>query len=117
MKTRKEVIDFCLTLGDGYEDYPFSDPNWTMMRHKSNKKTFACIFEREGKIWINVKCDPNMAYFWRNAYEAVIPAYHMNKVHWNSIILDGTVKKSDIMNMIADSFYLTEKHKKISANT
>ena len=107
METRKDVIDFCKTFENVYEDYPFREDNWTLMRHRNNKKTFAMVFERNGKIWINVKCEPNFTYFWRNAFEGVIPAYHMNKEHWNSIILDGTVPDDAVMNMIADSYKLT----------
>ena len=107
MEKRKDVIDFCKTFENVYEDYPFRDDNWTLMRHRNNKKTFATVFERNGKIWINVKCEPSFTYFWRNAFEGVIPAYHMNKEHWNSIILDGTVPDDAVMNMIADSYKLT----------
>jgi len=107
METRQDVIDFCKTFENVYEDYPFRDDNWTLMRHRNNKKSFATVFERNGKIWINVKCEPNFTYFWRNAFEGVIPAYHMNKEHWNSIILDGTVPDDAVMNMIADSYKLT----------
>lgn len=108
MKTREEAVDFCLSLKGTYEDYPFSDFNWTVMRCKKNKKTFALIFERQGRIWINVKCEPNLAELWRNTYDSVIPAYHMNKKHWNSIILDGTVPSAEIKNMILDSLALVE---------
>lgn len=108
MKTRKDVIDYCLTLKNVYEDYPFHDFNWTVMRHMDNKKMFAAIYERMGCIWINVKCDPNLTYMWRDAFRSVVPAYHMNKYHWNSIILDGTVPDADIKNMIEDSFDLTK---------
>ena len=101
MTTRQEVIDFCLSLNDTYEDYPFHDFNWTIMRHKGNQKMFAAIYEHLGNIWVNVKCDPNLTYMWRSTYESVVPAYHMNKWHWNSIILD-------IKNMIDDSFELTK---------
>ena len=111
MKTRKEVIDFCLSLENTYEDYPF-DVNWTVMRHKDNKKMFAAIYEHLGNVWVNVKCDPNLSYMWRNTFESVVPAYHMNKYHWNSIILDGTVPVDDIKNMIFDSFELTKSEKK-----
>ena len=45
MRTRIEVIDFCLSLDDTYEDYPFHDFNWTVMRHKGNKKMFAATYE------------------------------------------------------------------------
>jgi len=108
MKTRQGVIDFCLSLDDAYEDYPFHDFNWTVMRHKSNQKMFAAICERLGNIWVNVKCDPKLAYMWRSAYESVVPAYHMNKWHWNSIILDGSIPTDEIKNMIDDSFELTK---------
>lgn len=110
--TRREVIDFCLTFDGVYEDYPFDDFNWTLMRHRENKKTFATIFERHDRIWVNVKCEPALARILRSNFESVIPAYHMNKEHWNSIILDGSVPKSEIMNMIADSYMLTQPKKR-----
>ena len=69
---------------------------------------FAAIFERYGKIWVNVKCEPSLSELFRNTYDSVIPAYHMNKTHWNSIILDGTVPDSEIENMIIDSLKLVE---------
>lgn len=105
-KTREEAITFCLSLKNTYEDYPF-DANWAVMRHRENKKMFAAIFEHLGKIWVNVKCDPNLSYMWRNSFTAVVPAYHMNKYHWNSIILDGTIPVDAIQHMICDSYYLT----------
>ncbi|MBQ2967368.1 MAG: MmcQ/YjbR family DNA-binding protein [Clostridia bacterium] len=108
MKTRQEMIAFCLSLAGAYEDYPFHDSNWTVMRHKGNKKMFAAICERMGNIWVNVKCDPNLTHMWRSTYEAVVPAYHMNKLHWNSIILDGSIPETDIKNMVFDSFELTK---------
>lgn len=107
MKTRKEAIDFCLTLADVYEDYPFHDDNWTLIRHKGTAKTFATIYERQGNIWLNLKCDPMLTAMWRSAYQSVIPAYHMNKYHWNSVILDGTIPDKDIEIMIKDSYHLT----------
>ena len=110
MKERRDVINFCMSLENVYEDYPFNDPNWTVMRHKENKKMFAAIFMRRGYIWVNVKCDPNISYMWRNAYHSVIAAYHMNKQHWNSIILDGTIPPDEVKNMIFDSYNLTLKH-------
>jgi len=112
MRTRQEVIDFSLSLGDTYEDYPFHDSNWTVMRHRGNSKMFAAICERLGNIWINVKCDPNLTYMWRSAYNAVVPAYHMNKLHWNSIILDGSIPPDEIKNMICDSYDLTKPKKR-----
>ena len=107
MRERKEVIEFCLGLNGAYEDYPFHDFNWMVMRHKDNKKMFAAIYENKGNIWVNVKCAPNLTYMCRNSFESVVPAYHMNKEHWNSIILDGSVPYEDIKLMICDSYELT----------
>lgn len=106
MKTREEAIAYCNTFEKVYEDMPFHDANWSLMRHTANKKTFACIYEKEGQIWINVKCDPEWRDFWRSTYEAVVPAYHMNKEHWNSIILNGTIPEKDIQRMIGESYDL-----------
>ena len=115
MRTREEAIACCMQLADVYEDYPFHDENWTVMRHRKNKKIFACVFQRQGCIWINVKCGPGWREFWRQKYEAVIPAYHMNKEHWNSILLNGTGYESDIRDMIGESYRLTApKEKNIS---
>ncbi len=72
MRTRQEAIRFCLLLGGCYEDYPFRDPNWTVIRHNDSRKVFAWIFEREGNIWINVKSDPEWRNFWREAFDLVI---------------------------------------------
>ena len=77
------------------------------MRHKKNQKVFAWIFEKEDHIWVNVKCDPEWRDFWRSAYASVVPAYHLNKTHWNSVILDGTVQNNDIRRMIEESYHLT----------
>ncbi|MCI5727688.1 MAG: MmcQ/YjbR family DNA-binding protein [Clostridium sp.] len=112
MKSRKVVIDFCKGLEDVYEDYPFSDKNWTVIRHKENKKIFAWIFERNGYIWVNVKCSLDERDFFRKVYKSVVPAFHLNKEHWNSIILDGTVPDVDIKRMIVKSYELTKKYKK-----
>lgn len=118
MIKREEAIFYCKSFSNVIEDYPFHDNNWTLMRHKLNKKTFACIYEHQNNIWINVKCDPEWRDFWRSAFKSIVPAYHMNKEHWNSIILDGTIPKEDIERMIAESYELTKpKEKKRNNNT
>ncbi|MCD8384403.1 MAG: MmcQ/YjbR family DNA-binding protein [Clostridiales bacterium] len=112
MTTREDAIRACLTLPFSYEDYPFDDTNWTIIRHLENKKIFAMIFQREGRIWINVKAEPVSGDFWRQIYPAVVPAYHMNKQHWISIILDGSMEEDDILRLIQDSYALTAPKKK-----
>ena len=107
MLTRADAIDACLQLGDAFEDYPFDDPGMTCMRHQSNMKIFAFIFEREGRIWINVKAEPLKVDFWQQAFPAVRPGWHMNKRHWISIILDGSMIDADVCMLIEDSHCLT----------
>lgn len=112
MTTRAEAFAFCNSLADTYENMPFHDPNWTVIRHKANKKVFAWIYVKEGYIWINVKCDQEWRDFWRSAYLSVLPGYHLNKEHWNAIILDGTVPEKDIIRMIEESYDLTKLNKR-----
>ena len=118
MLTRDEAIEVCLRFEDSFEDYPFKDVNWTIMRHKSNNKMFAAIYERCGKIRINLKAEPMTGEFWRNVFPAVVPAYHMNKEHWISVILDGTMTDEEIIPLIEDSFLLTmpKKNKTMQEN-
>ena len=104
--TRREAIDACLSLPDAYEDYPF-DGNWAVMRHQTNKKMFAAVYNHEGRVWINVKAEPGWADFWKSVYPAVVPAYHMNKQHWISVILDGSMTGEEILHLIDDSYRLT----------
>lgn len=106
MTRREEVLEFGMTFPDAYIDAPFRDDNWILLRFKKNKKAFAWTYEREGHIWVNVKADPMWREFWRSAYKSVRPAYHQNKEHWNSIILDGTIPRQDIERMIAESYDL-----------
>lgn len=107
MKNRKEAIAACMEFDNVYEDYPFDDGNWTVMRHAVGQKAFALIFEREGKIWINVKQTPEDCFILRELYTAVLPAYHMNKRHWVSIVLDGSMKKREIVALLKKSYDLT----------
>ena len=60
----------------------------------------------DGQIRLNLKGDPNSNYFWRKIYPSVLPGYHQNKEHWNTVILDGTVPDEDIRHMILDSYEL-----------
>lgn len=111
MKNRKEVLDYGITLPDVYIDTPFHDPNWVLLRYRKNKRAFAWTYERNGDIWMNVKVSPEWRDFWRSAYASVLPAYHQNKEHWNSIILDGSIPDEEIKRMIAESYDLIKDKK------
>lgn len=112
MRTREEAAAYCLTLADTYADTPFRDENWTVIRCRGSRKVFAWIFEREGNIWVNVKMRPEWRDFWRETYAAVIPAYHLNKEHWSSVILDGSVPEKEVYRMIEESYDLVTQNTK-----
>ena len=106
MTTRQEVLDYGMTLSGVYTDAPFHDENWILLRYRKNKKAFAWTYERDGRMWVNVKVAPEWRDLWRSAYEAVIPGYHQNKEHWNSVRLDGSIPDEEIKRMIAESYDL-----------
>lgn len=106
MKTREEILAYGLTFADTYVDTPFSDANWQLVRVKQRKKAFLWTYEKDGFLNLNVKADPEWRDFWRNTYEAVVPGYHQNKEHWNTIILDGSIPEEDVKRMIAESYDL-----------
>jgi len=106
MKTRKEALEYGLSFPNTYQDAPFHDPNWQLVRVKKNKKAFLWTYERDGFINLNVKADPEWRDFWRSAYASVIPGWHQNKEHWSTIILDGSIPRKDIERMIAESYDL-----------
>lgn len=106
MKTRQEALDYGLSFPNTYQEAPFHDPNWQLIRVKDSKKVFLWTYERNGFINLNVKVSPAWRDFWRDAFPSVIPGWHQNKDNWNTIILDGSIPDDAIKNMIADSYDL-----------
>lgn len=102
MTTREEALAYGLSFDNVYEEKPFHDPNWQLVRVRGSKKAFLWIYERNGFINLNVKVAPEWRDFWRSAYDSVIAGYHQNKEHWNTIILDGTIPEKEIRRMIAE---------------
>lgn len=106
MKTRKEALEYGLSFSDTYKDTPFHDANWQLVRYRGNKKAFLWTYEKDGYVNLNVKVDPERAYLWRDMYKSVLPGYHQNKDHWNTIVLDGSIPEKDIKTMIEESYDL-----------
>ncbi|MDR3319755.1 MAG: MmcQ/YjbR family DNA-binding protein [Desulfovibrio sp.] len=104
---RKNLIAYCLTFSRTYEDYPFGDET-AALRHGGNRRIFALFMQHRKRELLNLKTEPFNALFWRNEFPSVIPGYHMNKVHWNSVILDGIVPDMSVKEMIAESYNLTK---------
>ncbi len=88
------------------EDFPFG-PEVAVFKVKN--KMFATLAWRDGMAEMNLKCDPQEAFALRDMFESVIPGYHMNKKHWNTVILDGSVPENEIRRMIDGSFVLVVK--------
>ena len=103
--TKRELIGYCLTFPSTFEDYPFGETA-AVMRHSGNKKMFALIDIRSGRLYINLKCDPFKADFLRSIFEDVAPGWHMNKTHWNTVYVDGDVPEQELYDMIAHSYDL-----------
>ena len=106
MTYREEALDYALSFSDTYQEAPFHDQNWQLVRVKGSKKAFLWTYEKDGFININVKVDPQWRDMWRIIYSSVIPGWHQNKMHWNTVILDGSVPDEDIRRMIAESYDL-----------
>lgn len=69
-------------------------------------KMFALVAEDAEPLTISLKCEPGQALLLRDVYPAVRPGYHMNKTHWNTVTLDGSIPEPEIWGMIDDSYEL-----------
>ncbi len=85
------------------KEFPFGDD---VAVFKVKNKMFALYGFEDGIIRLNVKCDPNDAIAYREIYECVIAGYHMNKKHWNTIVLDGSMEDEVLKDMINESYEL-----------
>mgnify|MGYP002619541778 CR=1 FL=1 len=108
MNTREEAIKYGLSFANTYVEAPFRDQNWQLVRVKGSKKAFLWTYERNGYINLNVKADPESLDFWRQAFESVIPGWHQNKEHWNTIIIDEKVDEDLVKELIEQSYQLTK---------
>jgi predicted DNA-binding protein (MmcQ/YjbR family) len=85
------------------EDTPFGPETLVI---KVGSKIFALISLDEKHLRINLKCDPDDAQILRSLFPAIIPGYHMNKEHWNTLILDGSIPSTEIERLIDHSYDL-----------
>lgn len=108
--TKEEFIKKGTALPDAVADCPFdADFDSVILRHRKSRKWFALVTLLEGRPIANLKCEPMKAEFWRSAYKDVIPAWHMNKTHWNTVFLDGLLPQEVLLEMLEDSYRLTSK--------
>jgi predicted DNA-binding protein (MmcQ/YjbR family) len=101
----ESLREYCLSLKDVTEGLPFGDDTLVFKR---SGKIFA-LANLDGDLSINLKCDPALAIELREKYSSVVPGYHMNKKHWNTIYMDGLVPDTEIMHWIDLSHSLVGK--------
>ena len=101
--TEKELEKVLLSKNSSVKEFPFDEVTAV---YKVMNKMFALVSEKEGLININLKCLPDDALGYRDIYKCVIPGYHMNKKHWNTIIINGEMKDEILVDMIDESYDL-----------
>jgi predicted DNA-binding protein (MmcQ/YjbR family) len=101
--TPYSLRDACLRLPGTREDFPFG-PNVSVF--KVAGKMFALSMLDSEPLAISLKCEPELAESFRAAYPAIAPGYHLNKRHWNTVTLDGSISDSMLEQMLEDSYDL-----------
>lgn len=106
----EEVRSYALSLQYVTEGFPFGDDTIVF---KVVNKIFLLVSLSSEKLQFNVKCDPEYAIELREKYDSIKPGYHMNKKHWNTVIVDGTLSNQQLKQFISQSYLLVnKKHKK-----
>ena len=98
-----EARKYFLSRPEAIEDFPF---RFDIHVFKIGRKMFGTLSYREHTAYINLKCDPEEAMVLRDVFAAVRPGYHMNKAHWNTVTLDGSIPSGEIERMIDRSYGL-----------
>ena len=100
---RSELRDRCLSFTGAEETYPFGSETSVF---KVAGKMFALSNLGADSLRVSLKCDPQLAEVLRVTHAAVLPGYHLNKSHWNTVILDGSLPDDAVNGMIEDSYDL-----------
>jgi predicted DNA-binding protein (MmcQ/YjbR family) len=99
----RELQAACLALPGAHEDFPFGDE---VSVFKVGGKMFAASHLDGDPLQISLKCDPDLAVELRAAHPAIVPGYHLNKRHWNTVTIDGSLPEQMIRDMLEDSYDL-----------
>lgn len=109
MITHKELEQKLMKLPKVWRDYPFGEEVAVYKIGKKEDdegKMFALIQEGSKPVRLSLKCDPQLAQVLREKYETVLPGYHLNKKHWNTIICSGQLNDDELMDLIRHSYQL-----------
>ena len=102
----KTVEEYVLSMANAKLEYPFGED---VAVYKVKDKMFALIAEKSDPVRISLKCDPQLAEVLRKKYETVLPGYHLNKKHWNTILLTGQLPWEEVQGLIRHSYSLVSK--------
>jgi predicted DNA-binding protein (MmcQ/YjbR family) len=101
--THKKVEEYLLRMPNAKLDYPFGENTAV---YKVNDKMFALVSEKKDPLQLSLKCDPQLAETLREKYETVLTGYHLNKKHWNTLLLTGQVEWEEVQGLIRHSYQL-----------
>lgn len=108
--THKQLENFLLSLPETWLDYPFGEGTAVYKFGKGDKaKMFAIIQETSQPLRVSLKCDPILALSLREKYETVLPGYHLNKKHWNTVICSGQIGDEELFDLARHSYELVKK--------
>ena len=102
----KTVAAYILSMPGAVLDYPFGKDVAVYKVGGTDGKMFALIAEGKDPVRLSLKCDPQLARKLRDEYESVQPGYHLNKKHWNTLILSGQLEWEQVQDLIRHSFLL-----------
>lgn len=103
----KEIEEYLLSMPNARLDYPFGeDVAVYKVGAEADAKMFAIIQEGSQPVRLSLKCDPQLAEILREKYETVLPGYHLNKKHWNTIICTGQVPQDELEDLMRLSYRL-----------
>lgn len=106
MIERTDIVDHLMGLPHVVLDYPFGEDVAVYKVGDEKGKMFALIQEGAKPVRLSLKCDPTLAELLREKYETVLPGYHLNKKHWNTIICSGQVPDDELRDLIRHSYEL-----------
>jgi predicted DNA-binding protein (MmcQ/YjbR family) len=105
----EDIREYCLGKEGVDEGFPFGEE---ALVFKANGKIFLLMSLTDEPLQFNVKCDPEKSLELREEYDCIIPGYHMNKKHWNTVIIDNTLSRKQLKELIDHSYDLVYKPKK-----
>lgn len=101
-----ELRQYLCSKPEALEEFPFGPEYYV---YKVQGKMFALLYEKDGRVQVNLKCDPQQAQQLRDVFDAVLPGYHMNKTHWNTVRLGGDVPAAELQRLVDHSYALVVK--------